>query len=133
MSEHVYYQWSVADVNQWLITLNLENYTPVFTERQITGPFLLHLDSSQLKVSPICSFIDRLNLFTNHVLFSHFSVSVSVSLNQSMGVTNSNDRALLKKKIKELKLDIERDRKAIEKEQKIKVKQLKKEDKLKRK
>ena len=39
---------------------------------------------------------------------------------------NSNDRAILKKKIKEIKSEIEKEKRALEREQKAKVKLLKK-------
>ena len=49
-NNHPIYEWSVEDVAQWLIALNLESYAYKFQERRISGPFLLHLDSTQLKV-----------------------------------------------------------------------------------
>lgn len=39
---------------------------------------------------------------------------------------NSNDRAILKKKMKEIKCEIEKEKRALEREQKAKVKLLKK-------
>ena len=56
-NDHPIYEWSVEDVLQWLIALNLDSYVHKFQERRISGPFLLHLDSTQLKVRYIFVFI----------------------------------------------------------------------------
>ncbi len=57
------YEWSVEDVTQWLISLNLESYVPKFQERKISGPFLIHLDSSQLKVYLFFCLFSKLTIF----------------------------------------------------------------------
>lgn len=48
---------------------------------------------------------------------------------QTMGITVSKDRELFKKKIKELKIALDREKKQLEKERKIKEKEQKKQRK----
>ena len=43
-------EWSSENVCHWLIALEMEKYTPVFTDKNVTGSQLLLLDSSKLKV-----------------------------------------------------------------------------------
>nr|KAG5702750.1 hypothetical protein BaRGS_003624 [Batillaria attramentaria] len=79
-------EWSTENVCHWLMALEMEQYTPYFTDRSITGSQLLLMDGSKLK---------------------------------AMGIVNSKDRELLKKKIKELKAATEKEKKEKEKEQKL--------------
>ncbi|XP_014681130.1 PREDICTED: uncharacterized protein LOC106821010 [Priapulus caudatus] len=85
--------WSVAQVCQWLMALELEQYIPEFSGKNVDGNQLLMLDSSKLK---------------------------------SLGVTDSNDRAKLKKRIKDVRAGFEKEKKREEKEQKAREKQMKK-------
>ncbi|XP_064647076.1 uncharacterized protein LOC135499942 isoform X3 [Lineus longissimus] len=73
--------WTVDQVCQWLICLEMDHYKPQFTMEAVDGRGLLALDGNKLK---------------------------------GLGVQNSNDRSLLKKKIKELKTAAENERKKLE-------------------
>ena len=55
------YEWSVEEVTQWLSALNLDSYVHKFQERRISGPFLIHLDSTQLKVLSFDLLLNSLN------------------------------------------------------------------------
>ncbi|KAL8165197.1 UNVERIFIED_CONTAM: Neurabin-1 [Gekko kuhli] len=87
-------EWSVQQVSNWLISLNLEQYVPEFSAQNVNGEHLLQLDGSKLK---------------------------------ALGMMPSQDRAIIKKKIKEMKSSIERARKAQEKMEKQREKLRKKE------
>ncbi|XP_062979160.1 neurabin-1 [Elgaria multicarinata webbii] len=87
-------EWSVQQVSNWLMSLNLEQCVPEFSAQNINGERLLQLDSSKLK---------------------------------ALGMTSSQDRAIIKKKIKEMKASIERARKAQEKMEKQREKLRKRE------
>nr|XP_020640902.1 neurabin-1 isoform X6 [Pogona vitticeps] len=87
-------EWSVQQVSNWLISLNLEQYVPEFNAQNINGEHLLQLDGSKLK---------------------------------ALGMTSSQDRAVVKKKIKEAKVLIEKTRRAQEKMEKQREKLRKKE------
>ncbi|CAG2104310.1 unnamed protein product [Medioppia subpectinata] len=56
---HPIYEWSVEEVCQWLVALNLNSYINKFQENKISGPFLLHLDSTQLKSLGVTNSTDR--------------------------------------------------------------------------
>uniref|UniRef100_A0A8C4XBZ6 Neurabin-1 n=1 Tax=Erpetoichthys calabaricus TaxID=27687 RepID=A0A8C4XBZ6_ERPCA len=75
-------EWSSQQVSHWLMGLNMEQYIPEFTARNIDGEQLLQLDGSKLK---------------------------------SLGVASSQDRALIKKKLKDLKAILDKTRKTQEK------------------
>ncbi|XP_029461657.1 neurabin-1-like [Rhinatrema bivittatum] len=62
--------WTVQQVCQWLIGMNMEQYITEFTTKNIDGQQLMLLDSDKLK---------------------------------TLGVSSQNDRALIKKKIKEIR------------------------------
>ncbi|XP_042327734.1 neurabin-1 isoform X5 [Sceloporus undulatus] len=87
-------EWSVQQVSNWLMSLNLEQYVPEFSAQNINGERLLQLDGSKLK---------------------------------ALGMTSSQDRAVIKKKIKEAKVSIEKARRAQEKMEKQREKLRKKE------
>ncbi|XP_028606939.2 neurabin-1 isoform X7 [Podarcis muralis] len=87
-------EWSVQQVTNWLMSLNLEQYVPEFTAQNINGERLVQLDGSKLK---------------------------------ALGMTSSQDRAVIKKKIKEMRVSIEKARKAQEKMEKQREKLRKKE------
>ncbi|RXN01249.1 hypothetical protein EOD39_7356 [Acipenser ruthenus] len=87
-------EWSCKQVSHWLMGLNLEQYIPEFTAKNIDGEQLLQLDGSKLK---------------------------------SLGITTSQDRVLLKKKIKDLRVYMEKARKTREKLEKHREKLRKKE------
>ncbi|XP_034985791.2 neurabin-1 isoform X7 [Zootoca vivipara] len=87
-------EWSVQQVSNWLMSLNLEQYVPEFTAQNINGERLVQLDGSKLK---------------------------------ALGMTSSQDRAVIKKKIKEMRVSIEKARKAQEKMEKQREKLRKKE------
>ncbi|XP_053122006.1 neurabin-1 isoform X5 [Hemicordylus capensis] len=87
-------EWSVQQVSNWLMSLNLEQYIPEFNAQNMNGERLLQLDGSKLK---------------------------------ALGMTSSQDRAIIKKKIKEMRVSIEKARKAQEKMEKQREKLRKKE------
>ncbi|XP_033022028.1 neurabin-1 isoform X6 [Lacerta agilis] len=87
-------EWSVQQVSNWLMSLNLEQYAPEFTAQNINGERLVQLDGSKLK---------------------------------ALGMTSSQDRAVIKKKIKEMRVSIEKARKAQEKMEKQREKLRKRE------
>ncbi|MGH0147413.1 UNVERIFIED_CONTAM: hypothetical protein FKN15_013728 [Acipenser sinensis] len=87
-------EWSCKQVSHWLMGLNLEQYIPEFTAKNIDGEQLLQLDGSKLK---------------------------------SLGITTSQDRVFLKKKIKDLRVYVEKARKTREKLEKHREKLRKKE------
>ncbi|XP_057684436.1 neurabin-1 isoform X2 [Corythoichthys intestinalis] len=87
-------EWSSQQVSRWLVGLNLEQYIPEFTAKNIDGERLLRLDSTELK---------------------------------SLGVTSSQDRTLIKKKIKDLKVLMEKAKRNQEKMEKQREKLRKKE------
>ncbi|KAJ6666641.1 hypothetical protein lerEdw1_020365, partial [Lerista edwardsae] len=87
-------EWTVQQVSNWLMSLNLEQYVPEFSAQNINGERLIQLDGTKLK---------------------------------ALGMTSSQDRAVIKKKIKEMKYSIERARKAQEKMEKQREKLRKKE------
>ncbi|KAK1172904.1 neurabin-1-like [Acipenser oxyrinchus oxyrinchus] len=83
-------EWSCKQVSHWLMGLNLEQYIPEFTAKNIDGEQLLQLDGSKLK---------------------------------SLGITTSQDQVLLKKKIKDLRVYMEKARKTREKLEKLRKKE----------
>ncbi|XP_077599543.1 neurabin-1 isoform X2 [Stigmatopora nigra] len=87
-------EWTTQQVSRWLVGLNLEDYIPEFTAKNIDGERLLRLDSIELK---------------------------------SLGVSASQDRTLIKKKIKDLKVLMEKARRNQEKMEKQREKIRKKE------
>nr|XP_034985791.1 neurabin-1 isoform X7 [Zootoca vivipara] len=93
-SNRAFQEWSVQQVSNWLMSLNLEQYVPEFTAQNINGERLVQLDGSKLK---------------------------------ALGMTSSQDRAVIKKKIKEMRVSIEKARKAQEKMEKQREKLRKKE------
>ena len=46
--------WSLEEISFWLTSLGLEAYVQSFRENSFTGPQILQLDSSQLKVNDMC-------------------------------------------------------------------------------
>uniref|UniRef100_A0A8B9KFQ2 Neurabin-1 n=1 Tax=Astyanax mexicanus TaxID=7994 RepID=A0A8B9KFQ2_ASTMX len=87
-------EWSCQQVSCWLMGLNLEQYIPQFTAKNVDGQQLLQLDSTTLK---------------------------------ALGVASSQDRALIKKKLKDLKILMEKARRSREKLEKQHEKVRKKE------
>ncbi|XP_017550440.1 neurabin-1 isoform X3 [Pygocentrus nattereri] len=87
-------EWSCQQVSCWLMGLNLEQYIPQFTAKNVDGEQLLRLDSTALK---------------------------------TLGVASSQDRALIKKKLKDLKVLMEKARRNREKLEKQRQKLRKKE------
>ncbi|XP_077446272.1 neurabin-1 isoform X2 [Stigmatopora argus] len=87
-------EWTTQQVSRWLVGLNLEDYIPEFTAKNIDGGRLLRLDSTELK---------------------------------TLGVSASQDRTLIKKKIKDLKVLMEKARRNQEKMEKQREKLRKKE------
>ncbi|XP_066554848.1 sterile alpha motif domain-containing protein 14 [Amia ocellicauda] len=86
--------WSTQQVCQWLKGLNMEQYIPEFTARDIDGEQLLQLDGSKLK---------------------------------GLGVSSSSDRSVLKRRLKEMHAATEKERKALDKLERQKDKQRKRE------
>ncbi|XP_056153963.1 neurabin-1 [Lampris incognitus] len=87
-------EWSSQQVARWLMGLNLEHHIQEFTAKNVDGPQLLQLDSTELK---------------------------------ALGVTSSQDRALIKKKIKDLKVLMEKAKRNREKMEKQREKLRKRE------
>ncbi|XP_051276006.1 sterile alpha motif domain-containing protein 14 [Dicentrarchus labrax] len=85
--------WTTQQVCQWLKGLNMEQYVPEFSARDIDGRELLQLDGNKLK---------------------------------GLGVLNSSDRSTLKRRIKEIQTAAEKERKALDKMEKQKEKQRRK-------
>ncbi|KAF4073844.1 hypothetical protein AMELA_G00247860 [Ameiurus melas] len=77
--------WSCQQVRLWLMGLNLEQYIPQFTAKNVDGEQLLQLDSDALK---------------------------------DLGVASSQDRAVFKRKLKDLKVLMEKAHRNKEKLQK---------------
>ncbi|XP_052237381.1 neurabin-1-like isoform X14 [Dreissena polymorpha] len=77
--------WTVENVKHWLIGIEMERFTEIFTERGINGAQLATLDANKLK---------------------------------AMGVTSAKDRDYLKKRLKELRTVLEKEKKQQEKERK---------------
>lgn len=111
--------------------LNLEHHIPEFTAQNIDGELLLQLESSELKVSYIymlhvikrpmrglCQVTFLLKIARDQYLFF---------FTQVLGVTSSQDRALIKKKIKDLKVMMEKAKKNREKVEKQREKLQKRE------
>ncbi|KAL0992469.1 hypothetical protein UPYG_G00093720 [Umbra pygmaea] len=86
--------WSTQQVCHWLKGLNMEQYIPEFTARDIDGEQLLQMDGTKLK---------------------------------GLGVNSSTDRSALKRRIKDIHAAAEKERKALEKLERQKEKQRKKE------
>ncbi|MGH0152530.1 UNVERIFIED_CONTAM: hypothetical protein FKN15_045693 [Acipenser sinensis] len=82
--------WTPQQVCQWLKGLNMEQYIPEFTARDIDGEQLLQLDGGRLK---------------------------------GLGVSNSTDRSLLKRRLKDMQGAAEKERKALDKLERQKEKQ----------
>lgn len=87
-------EWSCQQVSCWLMGLNLEQYIPQFTAKNVDGEQLLQLDGAALK---------------------------------ALGVASSQDRAQIKKKLKDLKILMEKARRNREKLEKQHEKVRKKE------
>ncbi|XP_030649870.1 sterile alpha motif domain-containing protein 14-like [Chanos chanos] len=85
--------WSTQQVCQWLRGLNMEQYVPEFTAKDIDGEQLLQMDGTKLK---------------------------------GLGVINSSDRSALKRRIKDIHAAAEKERKALDKLERQKEKQRKK-------
>nr|XP_023683755.1 neurabin-1-like isoform X2 [Paramormyrops kingsleyae] len=54
--------WTNKQVCLWLISMNMEQYTPEFTGRDIDGQQLLHMDSDRLKALGVSSQSDRASI-----------------------------------------------------------------------
>ncbi|XP_053386646.1 sterile alpha motif domain-containing protein 14-like isoform X1 [Mercenaria mercenaria] len=89
-------EWNNENVRHWLIGIEMERYAPLFTEKSVTGPQLIAMDSNKLK---------------------------------ALGISNVKDRDYLKKKVKELKLVLEKERKQMERERKQMEKEQKQREK----
>ncbi|XP_064842045.1 sterile alpha motif domain-containing protein 14-like [Oncorhynchus masou masou] len=89
--------WSTQQVCQWLKGLNMEQYIPEFTARDIDGEQLLLMDGTKLK---------------------------------GLGVNSSTDRSALKRRIRDIHAAAEKERKALDKLDRQKEKQRKKEQDL---
>ncbi|XP_006805314.1 sterile alpha motif domain-containing protein 14 isoform X1 [Neolamprologus brichardi] len=85
--------WTTQQVCQWLRGLNMEQYVPEFSARDIDGQQLLQMDGSRLK---------------------------------GLGVLSSSDRSALKRRIKDVQSAAEKEKKALDKLEKQKEKQRRK-------
>uniref|UniRef100_A0A3Q3MAB7 SAM domain-containing protein n=1 Tax=Mastacembelus armatus TaxID=205130 RepID=A0A3Q3MAB7_9TELE len=85
--------WTTQQVCQWLRGLNMEQYVPEFSARDIDGEQLLQMDGNKLK---------------------------------GLGVLSSSDRNTLKRRIKDIQSAAEKERKALDKLEKQKEKQRRK-------
>ena len=50
-------EWNNENVCHWLIGIEMERYAPLFTEKSVTGPQLVAMDSNKLKVLYGCLFV----------------------------------------------------------------------------
>lgn len=89
--------WSTQQVCQWLKGLNMEQYIPEFTARDIDGEQLLQMDSTKLK---------------------------------GLGVSSSTDRSALKRRLKDMHAAAEKERKALDKLERQREKQRRREQEL---
>ncbi|XP_061110228.1 neurabin-1 isoform X2 [Conger conger] len=87
-------EWNNQQVSRWLMGLNLEQYVPEFTAKNVDGEQLLQVDSTSLK---------------------------------ALGVASSQDRALIKKKVRDLKALMEKARRNRDKQEKQREKAQQKE------
>ncbi|XP_056256784.1 sterile alpha motif domain-containing protein 14, partial [Seriola aureovittata] len=85
--------WTTQQVCQWLRGLNMEQYVPEFSARDVDGQQLLQMDGNKLK---------------------------------SLGVLSSSDRNALKRRIKDIHSAAEKEKKALDKLEKQKEKQRRK-------
>uniref|UniRef100_A0A3B4USY1 Sterile alpha motif domain containing 14 n=1 Tax=Seriola dumerili TaxID=41447 RepID=A0A3B4USY1_SERDU len=85
--------WTTQQVCQWLRGLNMEQYVPEFSARDVDGQQLLQMDGNKLK---------------------------------SQGVLSSSDRSALKRRIKDIHSAAEKEKKALDKLEKQKEKQRRK-------
>lgn len=53
------FEWTNQQVCHWLMGMNMDQYTPEFTAKEIDGQQLLHLDSDKLKALGVSSQSDR--------------------------------------------------------------------------
>ena len=105
--------WTSEDVGRWLTSLGLESLVDNFKGNGVSGQVLLQLDGSQVKVSgSLLMLLTRVADCVRRV----------VSRRQSLGVTQHADRALIKKKLRDMKYEVEKERKALEKELRAKAK-----------
>lgn len=93
--------WTADHVSQWLTGLGLDVFVDNFKGNGVSGQVLLQLDSTQLKVS-LFALVKILNLM--------------LVVLQSLGVSSHAERVLLKKKVRDMKYEVEKERKALEKE-----------------
>lgn len=104
-------------MSRWLLGLNLEHLVPEFSARSVDGEQLLRLESTELKVGSVCARMHAPEIqyrSTSSLTHSHF-----LCFSQALGVTSSQDRALLKKRIKDLRVTMEkakRNREKLEKQ-----------------
>jgi neurabin len=95
--------WTPQQVCHWLLALELDQYAPEFIAKGIDGNALLAMDSTKLKVC-----------IKHHQFIPstrHFGL-------QTLGVNSSKDRDLVRKKVKDLKSAMEKERKERERVQK---------------
>ncbi|XP_076369581.1 uncharacterized protein LOC143256352 isoform X3 [Tachypleus tridentatus] len=102
------YQWQGGPVHQW-------------TSGQV-GQWLLALGLEQYT-----------SKFKEHDINGQLLLQIDSSRLKSIGVSNSSDRSIIKKKVKEIRTHLERERKAHEREQRARDKQQKKLERLPRK
>lgn len=93
--------WTSHQVARWLVGIRLEHHIPEFTAQNIDGERLLQLESPELKVTSMSP------EFQESLLTLDSTVN-QVCFPQLLGVTSSQDRALIKKKIKDLKVSMEK-------------------------
>ncbi|XP_033500268.2 sterile alpha motif domain-containing protein 14 [Epinephelus lanceolatus] len=87
--------WTTQQVCQWLRGLNMEQYVPEFSARDVDGQQLLQMDGNKLK---------------------------------GLGVLSSSDRSALKRRIKDFHSAAEKEKKALDKMEKQKEKQRRKDN-----
>ncbi|KAL0963842.1 hypothetical protein UPYG_G00314290 [Umbra pygmaea] len=78
-------EWTNQQVCHWLMGMNMDQYTPLFTDKGVDGLQLMHLDSDKLK---------------------------------ALGVSSQSDRAIIKKKLKDIRKTQEKMEKQREKKEK---------------
>lgn len=97
----------------------MDQYVPEFSARDVDGEQLLQLDGNKLKVRR------RMKLHTQQ-LCRLLLFTVLLVLLQGLGVLSSSDRSALKRRIKEIQSAAEKERKALDKLEKQKEKQRRK-------
>lgn len=94
-------EWSCESVAQWLAINDMAAYIDVFLDKAVNGEKLLSMDTSKLKVTSFLFFFSE----TTRTFFKLLNIFNSCPLLKMLGVKSQKDRAFIKAKIKELRVD----------------------------